>query len=145
MLKASVINKYSSPSPWSTRFLLLLISLKVWTPKIKKNKNADYSVFFWEIHLQGKVKSRKKNRGIHFFIFLIRIFKNTQIMAIKQLLRVSNWMKNIFVLAPLIYSMKMFDLLSIENSIIAFFTFCLTGSALYIINDIKDKEETHGF
>jgi len=66
-------------------------------------------------------------------------------MAIKQLLRVSNWMKNIFVLAPLIYSMKMFVLLSIENSIIAFFTFCLTGSALYIINDIKDKEETHGF
>jgi len=62
-------------------------------------------------------------------------------MAISKLLRISNWLKNIFVLSPLIYSMKMFDLLSIEKSIIAFFTFCFASSALYIINDIQDREE----
>jgi decaprenyl-phosphate phosphoribosyltransferase len=62
-------------------------------------------------------------------------------MAIKQLLRVSNWMKNIFVLAPLIYSMKMFSPDAITNAFIAFAVFCLGSSSLYILNDIMDREE----
>lgn len=62
-------------------------------------------------------------------------------MAIKQLLRVSNWMKNIFVLAPLIYSMKMFSSDAITNASIAFTVFCFGSSSLYILNDIIDRKE----
>lgn len=62
-------------------------------------------------------------------------------MAIKQLLRVSNWMKNIFVLAPLIYSMKMFAPEALGKGFLAFAVFCFGSSALYILNDIIDREE----
>ena len=50
-------------------------------------------------------------------------------------------MKNIFVLAPLIYSMKMFSPDAITNAFIAFAVFCLGSSSLYILNDIMDREE----
>ena len=58
-----------------------------------------------------------------------------------QLLRVTNWLKNIFVLFPLVFSLKLFDQNSIINSIIAFLAFCFISSTIYILNDIVDVEQ----
>jgi 4-hydroxybenzoate polyprenyltransferase len=57
-----------------------------------------------------------------------------------RLIRPQQWIKNLFVLAPLIFSRELFlmqpDLLALR----AFCAFCLTASAVYIINDIIDVE-----
>lgn len=55
-------------------------------------------------------------------------------------MRLKQWIKNIFILAPLLFSERLFELQSLLVSIRAFFSFCLISSAIYIINDIHDKK-----
>lgn len=62
-------------------------------------------------------------------------------MAILKLIRISNWMKNIFVLFPLVFSLQLFVLRSVITAIIATAAFCLMGSAIYVLNDLLDIEK----
>lgn len=62
------------------------------------------------------------------------------IFQLIKLLRISNWIKNLFVFVPLIFSLHLFDIDYLLKSITAFFLFCLTSSAVYVINDILDIE-----
>ncbi|KMQ69251.1 prenyltransferase UbiA [Chryseobacterium sp. FH2] len=58
-----------------------------------------------------------------------------------KLLRVEQWVKNLFVFVPLFFSgsIKNIDLLS--KSIFAFIIFSLAASVVYILNDYNDIEE----
>ena len=57
-------------------------------------------------------------------------------------LRVKQWVKNIFVLAPLLFSRKWLSLdtarWDILDALLGFCTFCLISSAVYVLNDIMD-------
>ena len=57
-----------------------------------------------------------------------------------QLLRSKQWIKNLFVLAPLIFSGRFTEWNAIKDSLITFVLFSLVSSIVYIINDIKDVE-----
>lgn len=67
------------------------------------------------------------------------------IRNILSLLRVRQWLKNGFVLFPLVFSGQIFMRSSIERAWIGFASFCLLVSAFYIINDILDlkKDRLH--
>ncbi len=56
-------------------------------------------------------------------------------------IRIKQWVKNLFVLIPLLVSGSFFNSVLLLESIIAFFTFCLVSSCVYIINDLVDKEK----
>lgn len=56
-------------------------------------------------------------------------------------MRPHQWVKNLFIFAPLLFGMKLTDLGAIGNSLIAFAVFSLLASALYIFNDWIDAEE----
>jgi decaprenyl-phosphate phosphoribosyltransferase len=58
-----------------------------------------------------------------------------------KLIRVNNWIKNLFVFFPLLFSANLTSASSLFNSTLAFLAFCFTSSFVYIINDIKDKEQ----
>ncbi len=60
--------------------------------------------------------------------------------ALIRLLRPLQWLKNGFVFTPLIFSKHLFEKEYNNKAIIAFIAFCLVSSAVYIINDIVDKE-----
>lgn len=60
--------------------------------------------------------------------------------AILRLLRPKQWIKNTFVLAPLVFSGTFTHFPSIQQAIIAFILFCLASSATYVLNDIRDIE-----
>lgn len=57
-----------------------------------------------------------------------------------RLLRPKQWTKNAFVFAPLIFAKLLFDADPLLLTLRAFLAFCLTASAVYIINDIADRE-----
>jgi 4-hydroxybenzoate polyprenyltransferase len=57
-----------------------------------------------------------------------------------KLLRPKNWLKNIFVFIPLVFSLALNDVSKLANTVIAFVVFCIVSSSVYIFNDIRDIE-----
>ncbi len=55
-----------------------------------------------------------------------------------RLFRVKQYIKNIFVLAPLFFSCRFTEFSAIAQTASAFILFCLTASIVYIQNDIAD-------
>jgi len=55
-------------------------------------------------------------------------------------MRPKQWIKNGFVLAPLIFTGKFLDLTAIGEALTATLLFCLAASSAYIVNDIQDRE-----
>lgn len=58
-----------------------------------------------------------------------------------NLLRISHWVKNLFLFLPLFFSGKIMDDMSaLWHVSIGFILFSFTASSIYIINDLKDVE-----
>lgn len=57
-----------------------------------------------------------------------------------SLLRLPQWLKNVFLFAPLIFSKHLFEEGYIWTAAEAFLVFSLLSSAVYVINDIADRE-----
>ena len=57
------------------------------------------------------------------------------------LMRPQQWIKNSFVLAPLVFTGEFLNLTSINKALVAVVLFCIASSAAYIINDIHDIEK----
>lgn len=60
--------------------------------------------------------------------------------ALFQLMRPAQWIKNGFVLMPLIFSGQLTDMEDVVASMGMFVAFCLISSATYILNDYCDME-----
>ena len=56
-------------------------------------------------------------------------------------LRPQQWLKNLLVLAPLLFSQNLFDPVAVTRSLLAFAVFCLISSSVYLLNDLKDCGE----
>ena len=66
-------------------------------------------------------------------------------MKFVEIMRLSHWTKNIFVFAAMIFGRKLFGpidevLLAVGSALGSFFCFSLAASAIYIFNDIVDRE-----
>ena len=57
-----------------------------------------------------------------------------------RLMRPAHWLKNLLILLPLLCSGAIGELLLLRRSIFGFLAFSLLASAIYIINDICDRE-----
>lgn len=66
-------------------------------------------------------------------------FKKNVIGLIK-LVRPRQWVKNSFVLAPLIFAGQFANSHALMQALLAAALFCIASSATYIINDLHDKE-----
>ena len=63
------------------------------------------------------------------------------IKNILKLIRVKQWIKNAFVLAPLLFSLKFTEMGAVVQSALAFAAFCFIASAVYVMNDILDRKK----
>ena len=61
--------------------------------------------------------------------------------ALVRSLRPAQWVKNLFVLAPLVFAHRLDDLLLLERAGAAFALFCAAASAVYLFNDLRDREQ----
>lgn len=57
-----------------------------------------------------------------------------------RLLRLRQWIKNGFVLAPLFFGVELLNRQALSHAAAAFAIFCLVSSAIYIFNDWRDVE-----
>ncbi len=55
-------------------------------------------------------------------------------------MRPHEWLKNVFVLAALVFAKRIFEPDDLLRSGLAFACFCLISSAAYLFNDIRDRE-----
>jgi 4-hydroxybenzoate polyprenyltransferase len=58
-----------------------------------------------------------------------------------KLARLNHYVKNGIVWIPLFFAHKLNDLNAVLNTFWAFFAFCLTASAVYVLNDLLDVQE----
>ena len=56
-------------------------------------------------------------------------------------LRPVQWVKNVFVLAPIVFAERLADPALLGSAILAFATFCLAASCIYLVNDLGDRED----
>lgn len=56
-------------------------------------------------------------------------------------LRPSQWAKNLFVLAPLVFGSRLGDAAAVTRALLALLAFCCAASAVYLVNDLRDREE----
>jgi 4-hydroxybenzoate polyprenyltransferase len=56
-------------------------------------------------------------------------------------LRPRQWTKNLFVFGALVFAQRLGDRASVIKAIVAFFVFCALSGAVYLINDVLDREQ----
>jgi 4-hydroxybenzoate polyprenyltransferase len=56
-------------------------------------------------------------------------------------LRVQQWIKNLFLFAPLIFSENALNIPLLQKTVLAFVVFCFLTGSVYILNDFRDLEE----
>jgi len=60
--------------------------------------------------------------------------------ALIRSLRPRQWVKNVFVFAALVFGQRFIEPAAVLRSLAAFAVFCALSSAVYLINDIADRE-----
>lgn len=55
-------------------------------------------------------------------------------------MRPHQWVKNLFVVAPLVFAKELFDLQMALQTALGFALFCFASSTVYILNDLSDVE-----
>lgn len=58
-----------------------------------------------------------------------------------RLLRPKQWIKNLFVIAPIFFGGSMFDWYAVAESVVTFIAFSFAASAVYCLNDIRDIDD----
>ena len=61
-------------------------------------------------------------------------------MDLLRAMRPNQWIKNVFVLAPLVFAQKLTDATALGSEVAAFAIFCALSSSVYLLNDIRDRE-----
>lgn len=62
------------------------------------------------------------------------------VRGLVRTMRPQQWVKNLFVLAPVVYAQELFDLPKVLGALGGFACFCLLASSVYVLNDIVDVE-----
>lgn len=62
------------------------------------------------------------------------------LLALLEIARPKQWVKNAFVFAALIFAKRIDDPVAVAQSLAAFILFCLFSSCVYMLNDIVDLE-----
>lgn len=65
---------------------------------------------------------------------------SARLQGLIALLRIKQWVKNVFVLAPLLFAGEFLNVQSVTDALLAMLFFFVASSVTYIINDIHDIE-----
>lgn len=60
--------------------------------------------------------------------------------SLLETMRPKQWVKNVFVFAPLVFDVKLFNSIYLARTVGGFVLLCLISGTVYIINDLADRE-----
>jgi len=63
-----------------------------------------------------------------------------KLRAVLTAMRPRQWTKNFAVFVGLVFAQRLFSIPSLERTLLAFATFCLASSTIYLLNDLLDLE-----
>ncbi len=63
-----------------------------------------------------------------------------RLVGLLQTIRPHQWVKNVFVLAPVVFAKEIFSVFLLTRAAAAFAIFCLLAGAVYALNDVLDRE-----
>jgi decaprenyl-phosphate phosphoribosyltransferase len=63
-----------------------------------------------------------------------------RLRGVLRTVRPHQWVKNVFVLAPIVFAKEMFSPFVVTRAASAFAVFCLLAGAVYAMNDIADRD-----
>jgi len=63
-----------------------------------------------------------------------------RLAGVLKTMRPHQWVKNVFVLAPVVFAKEIFSVFLISRAAAAFAVFCLLAGAVYALNDVVDRE-----
>ncbi|MDR0258894.1 MAG: decaprenyl-phosphate phosphoribosyltransferase [Comamonas sp.] len=66
---------------------------------------------------------------------------SSRLQGLLRLMRPRQWIKNGFVLAPLVFTGSFTDQHAVLQALLAMLLFCVASSATYIVNDLRDIEQ----
>lgn len=67
--------------------------------------------------------------------------QSSKVIALLKLLRVSSWLKNVFVFVPIVFAKHIFEQNYLVEGILAFIAFSMASSLVYVFNDLIDLEK----
>lgn len=59
-------------------------------------------------------------------------------LGLLKTMRPRQWVKNLFVLLPMVFAKSLLDVTSVSRAILAFACFCAVSSSVYVMNDLGD-------
>ena len=62
------------------------------------------------------------------------------LLPLVRALRPPQWVKNLFVLVPAVFAHRLLHGPALERALLAFAAFCAASSAVYLLNDLRDRE-----
>ena len=62
------------------------------------------------------------------------------LLPLLRAMRPSQWVKNLFVLAPAVFAHRLIDAAALGRTLVALVVFCAAASAVYLFNDLHDRE-----
>lgn len=62
------------------------------------------------------------------------------LLGLLRTMRPHQWVKNLFVVAPLFFAREVFDTSRVQLTLAAFALFCMISSSVYVLNDLADLE-----
>jgi 4-hydroxybenzoate polyprenyltransferase len=68
-----------------------------------------------------------------------KISGKATVASVIKLIRVKQWVKNLFLFIPLFFAGSIFDLHQIQIVLLGAFAFSLVASGIYVINDFQDR------
>lgn len=69
-----------------------------------------------------------------------RVPHSSIVPSLVRAMRPRQWTKNLLVFAGVIFGQKLLDRASVVAAVEAFLVFCLLSSAVYLVNDVRDRD-----
>jgi 4-hydroxybenzoate polyprenyltransferase len=106
------------------------------------DSRSDFAVWRSARHALVVTDSHRFTNAIKAIVPVEKVFPRHagRVGAFVKALRIHQWSKNLLVFVPVITSHKIFDRQVLESGLLAFFSFSLFCSGIYLLNDMLDLE-----